>query len=274
MPNKNIIVVLIICLAIIVSVWIFQKSFKSPSVSNNQNTLSVDSVENITPEDAVKESWQNILSNVSTTTTEVLAQNNSPEPEEITTLTDQVAKDILSQYLVLKQNNGAVTSDEASQIAMNALNYQGTQLIGIQYTIKDILISNLYDIKTSQTYSDSLQKITIKWPIKNDGSDLAILKKAVEAGDQNILLGLDKNISMYRGTIVDLLKTTVPADAVQIHLELLNACSNMLADTEALRQTFEDPAKSFIAIKQYQQHAEDIWNAVKKIGVYLEAKGI
>lgn len=217
MPNKKILFILIICLAIVSSVFIFEKA-KKDKTSNELANVEVVSP-NMTDSELDLKLWQETLAQINSSTTEMATKGG--EVSEDKTLTGQIAKDFLAQYLILKQNNNSVSSEELKQITTNTLSVSNLDTNSVIYTEKDLIISGLSDKKTAQTYFDNIKTISKKWPVKTDVSDIVLLSDMVSTNDMSKLKEIENSVKTYRGALVGLLKTTVPTDAVQAHLHLV-----------------------------------------------------
>lgn len=188
------------------------------------------------------------------------------------TLTDQLAKDYFGRYLSLQQN-GQVTSDQAQQIALNTLaSPQYTQATGVIYTKNNLRINTQTSADTFKTYSDTVNNIFLSRHPDHLGEEKTILQQAAETGNSTELNKLDPIIIAYRGLISDLLAVYVPADAVTIHLGLLNASSNVLQNIESMRVTFTDPVKSFAGVSQYDKHMSELAVALQNFQLYMDRK--
>ncbi len=276
MPETNtrkIFVVLIICLAIVASVAIWQWRANSATSETPANTADVVSDNSNTDNaNSAAQNWQGILSNIKSDTTSVLANNDTTNPTD-GTLTAQMAQDFFSQYLALKQNNGTVTADEANQIAQSTLTGAAyTNATGVQYTAKDLHINAQTSREIVQKYHDVINTSLKNRALKNKVDPLAILNSAVKNGSTADLAELNPLIVNFKGVVSDLASMSVPADATQVHLDFLNAYSNILANLESMKLTFSDPVKSFAAVSQYKQHLADLQTAVQKIDAYFLAK--
>ena len=184
-----------------------------------------------------------------------------------------MAQDFFSQYLALKQNNGTVTADEANQIAQSTLTGAAyTNATGVQYTAKDLHINAQTSREIVQKYHDVINTSLKNRALKNKVDPLAILNSAVKNGSTADLAELNPLIVNFKGVVSDLASMSVPADATQVHLDFLNAYSNILANLESMKLTFSDPVKSFAAVSQYKQHLADLQTAVQKIDAYFLAK--
>jgi len=98
------------------------------------------------------------------------------------------------------------------------------------------------------------------------------LSDMVSTNDMSKLKEIENSVKTYRGALVGLLKTTVPTDAVQAHLHLVNATSKMLSNSEALYGTSEDPTRSLLAIGSYQNDLQELIAAMKEISLYFKNK--
>lgn len=314
MPSKKIVSILIICVAIILSVWVFkfvsEKEKKTTELVKNTlettvtDTIQIRGTKNIDSDSDGLKDWQetligtDIMKNDSdgdgTLDGAEVSQGRDPRKKgpndkdpnigtiavdistivpEDSSVTSQMAKDFMAQYLLLKKGNGQVTAEEASKIAQNTLTSpEYTKATGVLYSEKDIRTSKT-TAESVGTYNSSLNQIFRKHSLSTKTqNELAILGVAVEKENPKELEKLDPIINGYKGIVTDLVNMTVPQDAVSTHLALLNTSSNILANIEAMRQTFTDPVKSFAAVSQYKQHVIDMMVAYEKINKYFASK--
>ncbi len=269
MPSKKIFVVLILCIGVIISVWIFQGD-GTVGLFQKNNLVSIESSpENTLPNTSTgNQDWLSSPSIASTTVTKT-----TPYPDE-GTVTDQVSKDFFAQYLdLIKQNNGQITDAEASQIAKNALSspdYLKTN--GATYTAKNLHVSKTATKDEVQRYSDAIKQSFKNRAPKNKDTEMQILERAMQSGKESDLALLDTIIVADKGVISDFVNMTIPSDAVQVHLDFVNSASDVLSNTEAMRQTFSDPIKSFAGLSQYNPHVTQMMIALKNLEVYFQSK--
>ncbi len=280
MPSQKIIGVLIMCIGLIVSTWLIEKIPLTPLAQNVATTtpVSIRSYQEPTDSTTTAE-WQKILTTLdpqNNTVTVVGTNKGSVNiPPEDTTLTNQMAKDYFSQFLIAQKNSsdGTVSADDAATIAQNTLSMPDyIKSTGVQYTTNNLHISTLSDTATVKKYSDDLIKITKNRSPKTSRNEYDILSDAVKLNNPKILTELDPIIAGYRGIVSDLVNMTIPKDAVSVHLGLLNASSNILENIEAMRVAFTDPVKSLPGISQYKQHATDLSNTINALQTYLKSK--
>src|SRR3989338_1776490 len=87
--------------------------------------------------------------------------------------------------------------------------------------------------------------------------------------DKILLFAFSKSKCTF---IANLLIIEAPSDAIKMHLDLLNAYSNILSNLEAMRATFTDPIRSLSGINQYEQHLRDLKSVIVNISAYFEQK--
>lgn len=313
MPNRKIISLLIVCIAIIISVWVinhysFKKNAQKLTATNNSGVVA-DSVEIRDGEDVDSDNdglndWQEVLlgtnptkadtdgdgtadgkevesgrdplkagpNDKSTLTSSLTTDTSTVFPGD-TTITNRVSKDFMAQYLILKQHNDTVAPEQVTQIAQNTLSTQEyTKATGVVYTKNDLHVSKTTSKEEVGTYGIKVSSILKTRNPKGAGDELTILDAYVKSNDKRILEKLDPIIQADRGVLTDLLAMTIPSDAVAVHLAFVNAVSNILANTESIRQTYEDPVKGFVGLSQFKPHSLEIINAIKNISLFVEAK--
>ncbi|MCX6701874.1 MAG: hypothetical protein NTX96_01605 [Candidatus Zambryskibacteria bacterium] len=273
MPNSKTLSVLIICFGIVASFYLSEKNSKNIPPST-QNTNSVFTNPYINLSENVNNDWKKILanSNPNQSFTTVLT-NEDPATFNETTLTAQMSRDIFSRYLLIAKQEGGVTSDDATKIANEVLSSpEYTKIARVIYSETNLHVIQKTDKETLKKYSEVLNQSILDGinSIKSKGDPLTIFSAALKADDPNKLAGLDYFILSNKNFIDDLLQMEVPKEIVSMHIDLLNASSNSLADLESMSQTFVDPAKSLVAITQYLKDADNFQNAIENINNYYK----
>ena len=267
MPSKNVFSILIICLGLILAVWIVnaqmtigQKKIYSVGVG----------VANSEPENNILNGWDTFA----TTTESLVGQDTETVYENDGTITGQLAQDFFSQYFQLTQGGQQqLTDEEASQLAQNTLaNGNYTQTEGTQYSYYDLKISKETSVSLAQQYGSSVEQILTKNSPPTDEDVLTVLNRAVKSGNESDFAPIDTIIKSQKQTLADMLKLQIPSDAVIIHLNLINSISNLLSNTEAMRNAITDPIRGFAALSQYRKHIADMKTATVNINSYLDSK--
>ena len=262
MPNdKNgnkIYVVLVICVGLVVSIWLLERNPVNKNLESEIKTVSVNPYINIEKND----DWKKILTTIdngATDTTLISKNNKSTQTEEDSTLTDQMSRDFLSQYLLAVKNNGGTTPNDALMIAKNTLLVPDyTESVGAKYISANLKITSKADPDTLRLYRNKLYKIIVDRTGKVKDDPIMIVVNSLSTEDEGGLAKLDYIILQNKGFLNDLLGMEVPKNIVELHLSLLNASSKLLANLESMRQTLFDPVRGLAGIGEYSQTILDI----------------
>lgn len=269
MPSRKILFVLIISFGIVTSTYLFSKtSNKSFFLTQKTNKISANSYIKIDKNE--NSNWEKILTTIdsSKNTTTILTNDNIDTFEE-TTLTAQMSRDFLSQYL-LSIKNGSLTTEQLSQIITNVLSVpQYTTTVGPKYVALNLNITLKSGSNIDLIYKNRLNSILKERSLQIKDDPMVILKEAVTTENESKMAKLDPIILTTKGLLTDLLNIEVPKKAVNVHLELVNAVSNLLSDLESLRVVFSDPIRSLTAISVYESHVLDFKKATENIRVYF-----
>ncbi|KKR32271.1 MAG: hypothetical protein UT65_C0004G0002 [Parcubacteria group bacterium GW2011_GWF2_39_8b] len=276
MPSNKIYTILVLCIGVVTSIWLIQRNPANISVAQNSDGVTTVSNENLINNKAKTETdWQKILVSIDQKDQNFtsVVQKDNPEIFDETTLTAQMAKDLFSRYLQIAKKPGGVTSYDANKIANDVLALPDyTKATGAVYVASNLKIINKTDRETVKLYNDTLNQKLQNKSIKNPIDPMAIVNTALERSDENELSKLDPAILTFKTFIANLLIIEAPSDAIKMHLDLLNAYSNILSNLEAMRATFTDPIRSLSGINQYEQHLRDLKSVIVNISAYFEQK--
>lgn len=271
--HNNIYAVLVICLGLIVSVWLTQRADSKPK---SQKNVSVDVIEETnTPQN---DEWKKLLTSVKFTE-DGSAYSSISENEGVfdeSTLTARLARDIFSRYLLISKSGQAVSPEQADTIANQVLSMpEYTEASrGAVYVASNLKVVGKSDQDSIKKYGDTLNNIIIKRLAETKSTEpiLTIVNDAISKEDEQNLVKLNPYIKANKAVISDLLAMPVPSDLVDLHLRILNASSNILADIEGMRQTYTDPVKAFTSINQYAPHLNDFQVAMDDLNSYYRRK--
>lgn len=272
MPSNKILTIFILCFGVVVSVWFVTNKQKSLS---QKITPKKDSVE-IAPTVAIKNTdydWKKILTESNKTNSKVTDLTKTVTiPEEGTTLTDQMSRDILSQYLIVAKNGSGFTPDIASKIVDNTLSLPDYQPSSVVYIKENLKITSKSDPITVKKYKDRINQILIPvyYNVKDD--PMAIMINSLQSDSEKELKKIDPIIAINKTAIKSLLDTEVPEIALEVHLNLLNASSLLLSDLESMRVAVSDPARIFTVLGSYTQHMVNFGTSVTTMDEFLLKK--
>ena len=159
MPSKKTISVSIVCLGIIVSVWLFAKQpTEQGLVAKSENKGEV--VPAIQIKEKTNDDWKKILTSIDQKNQKILdlTSKNKVNPQDDTTLTDQMSRDFLSQYLIAVKNGVDVTPEVAGQIAQKTLSLPEYKQSSVVYIIQNLKIVKKSDPVTVGKYKDKIKR--------------------------------------------------------------------------------------------------------------------
>ena len=266
--GNKIYVIGVICIGVVISVWLLERNPQTKAMEAvTEPVVSANSYRNI----AKNDDWKSILQNVdSKIDTSLVVSSKVKEYEDSDTLTDQMSRDFLSQYLVAIKQNGGLSTNDASTIANNTLSLsEYTESIGAKYVIANLKITSKTDPATLRLYRNKLfNRVTYRTSqVKDD--PLVIISNALTNEDEVEIAKLDYIIFQNKAFLKELLALEVPKTTVSLHLSLLNSSSNLLANLEAMRVVLLDPIKGLAGIGQYTQSVSDVNLSLQKLNRFF-----
>ena len=259
---------MILCVGVVTSVFLFSRNKSAGTNTENTANITPKSYRNI--DENTNKDWKNILVNVDTSESATTILTNDDENSfNETTLTAQMSRDFLSQYL-LAIKNGPLTTEDSDAIARNTLSIEGyTNISGAKYLATNLHITTKSDQVTLQKYEDTVNKMLKIRSLEVKEDPTTIFQDSINSASEVRLAKLDPIILSNKGFLTDLLSVEVPEKAVTVHLALLNASSNILSDLEGMRLVFVDPVRSLTAVGQYNNHISDLKTAVENIAGFF-----
>jgi len=260
-------ITLIICGASVFSAWLI---IKIPVEKNSpvKSGAPIETYRKITANN--NEDWKKTLQSFNDTSQNFNQLVEAAVLDE-TTLTSQMSKDIFAQYLLLKSGGREVSEEEIGAIVNNvASSPDYSQISGPKYGKSNIHITAKTDIETTRKYKEEMERSIARIAVMQTNPFIDFLG-AIQKNQSGLIAELDLPISIGRAIIEDFLTMTVPADAVEIHLNLLNTGSDVLADAEGLRELFTDPVKGLLALK-FKERAEKMASAMTDLNNYFVKK--
>lgn len=269
MPSNRVLTILIISFGLITSIWLFARDYqKEESVA--KNNIAVIAEPAIKIEKPLNDDWKKILKKIdgNEKVTNVI-KNSSTNEEDDTTLTDQMSRDFLSQYLMAVKEGINVTPEVATQIAQNTLSLPGYKQTSVVYIKENLKIVSKSDFVTIQKYKESINQalIPIYYSIKDE--PMTILLNSLSKEEEADLKKLDPIITINKNAIRNLLDMEVPEGATKLHLDLLNVCSQILSDLEAMRVALTDPVMVSSAIGNYANHVRSFGISISNLNAYF-----
>ena len=268
MPSRKIISVLILCIGVILSVWLFTNKPQTKAVTTDEDAVPAVAAINI--EGKVNEDWKKMLTSVDPKNSKVVdLTKNQTSTEDDTTLTDQMSRDFMAQYLLAVKNGTDLTPEVADTIAKNTLSLPEYSKKSVVYIKSNLKVTPRNDKETWVKYQGKINQalMPLYFEVKDD--PLRIFSSAVSREDEAELKKLDPIILSNKSVIKYLLEIEVPESAIQVHLELLNASASILSDLESMRVAIGDPVRGLPALGYYSEDAQKFAVALSNMNVFL-----
>ncbi len=269
MPSRKVITTTILCLSAVVSIWLIQRTPTGILKQTTKNTVSVvpfdENIENTNTD------WKKLLVSIDKKPSPIedLTKNNDSEFDD-TTVTAQMSRDFMSQYLLLKKGGRELTQEDLNRISMNVISSpQYNKIDAPVYLTKNLHISQNNDIYSLRKYRDSINLILKNRSLEIKNNPLMVLNASMKTNDSSLLDRLNIIVDASNGLIHDFLAVEVPSSAVNVHLSLMNSVSNIAITTESMKELYNDPVKAMIGLSQYNTYIASFQKSLTSINSYL-----
>lgn len=264
LPSKKAQSFIVLIVGIMITVIIVFGQNKVKSSVQNINTLFVGDKISL-PENP---NWQADLGVVSVrsdfldSTNQVNASTTNTE-----TLTESVSRSLISNYLVLKQNN-ELDSTAAQNLISQTLGYiDATNIQKINPSSLKIIPDN--GTKTMIEYGDRIGNILLSNKPKNTKNELQIIQNAVENRDPSKISELAEIALVYKEIAEDFKSIPVPVKFQKIHTEMINNLLVMSVSINEMSKVFEDPMRGLTGMQSYQANSSAYIKAIQTLGLFL-----
>lgn len=268
LPSRKIISMLVVTVALVISIVIVAGERKSKQTIGSLGNIVSGSKVTI-PE---RNSWQDELDTVSDNAQVNIVENKVAEEDTQTSYTDKVSETLISNYLVLKQNNQVSVAS-----AQNLVDQ--TQELVEKEDFKTFRRSQLSllpdsDTKQMQEYGEVLGSF-IKANKKNGfTNELSVLQEAMVGGNIKELSKLEGVAKTYEKMSYNLMMMGVPLRFADAHLDMANSLRRVSFALLDMASIEKDPVLGLEGMKRYQEGAITFINAMRSTAEYLMSKGI
>ncbi len=268
LPSRKIISMLVVTVALVISIVIVAGERKSKQTIGSLGNIVSGSKVTI-PE---RNSWQDELDTVSDNAQVNIVENKVAEEDTQTSYTDKVSETLISNYLVLKQNNQVSVAS-----AQNLVDQ--TQELVEKEDFKTFRRSQLSllpdsDTKQMQEYGEVLGSF-IKANKKNGfTNELSVLQEAMVGGNIKELSKLEGVAKTYEKMSYNLMMMGVPLRFADAHLDMANSLRRVSFALLDMASIEKDPVLGLEGMKRYQEGAITFITAMRSTAEYLMSKGI
>ena len=272
-PHRQTIIIGVVCLVAIAAVAFYtqQKNTDTTSALDVQSpTQESDQID--TALTSTSTSWKKDFFTVSTSTNKVAASSISNK-NSTSTLTDEVAKDFFTRYMILRKA-GQTGDQESVKNAMDQTITNATETAPKPktYSDSDIKVTTDVSATTVHAYVNAVAAIMFTDISRLDPT--AIAMNALDNQNMDELQTIDPIISGYQKTITELLALTVPQDLSSSHIGIVNGLSILLYVSQGLRHIQEDSMQAMVALDLYSTGQDVLKSALTDIRDYVSVKKI
>tara|TARA_B100000745_G_scaffold140141_2_gene91527 strand:+ start:1305 stop:2213 length:909 start_codon:yes stop_codon:yes gene_type:complete len=187
-----------------------------------------------------------------------------------TTQTDLLTREIFGAYIQSKQR-GTYDGTAFDFIIAQATNSQFNTRYTTKYTLDDINttpdMSPERILQYKQEFQDAIIPVTTITEY-----ELTTYGRAIETGSETEFEKLVAAALVYDQIATTLLSLTVPEDAAQAHLDLVNSFSTFAKILSAMGSNPEDPILTFVATRNFIEGEDAIKTAYSQIDIYFTLK--
>jgi len=186
------------------------------------------------------------------------------------TQTDLLAQEIFGAYIQSKQQ-GTYNSDSFDFMIAQATNAQFSNRFQPLYTLDDIATTQNTAtqevLRYEQKFQDAITPVTTI-----SEYELTTYGRAIETRDEAEFEKLVSAANVYESIAHTLLSITVPEDAAQPHLDLINSFATFAEILTSMSSSPEDPVLTFVATRNFIEGEDAIKTAYSQIDIYFTLK--
>ena len=276
--HPKVMAVLIICVALVGTTFVYaERNTLFGSSNSPQNGVSVDN-----PASAIGTQTnplaglqlQNATGTVTIVDPSVLSTVGSSNTQTSNnTLTAKVSQELFARLTADQQSGTTIDSTEATNIANQTILDNAPTSQAKQYTVSDIQVTSDSSVARIHQYEQAIVTANQKDIPTNIQDPITIVSNATQLDtssqdptNPSSINQLDPIITDYQNLIQDILKITVPEQAVGYHMVYINTLSDILYDIQNMKQVLTDPVTSYIGLNTYQADITKLHEVLQQAG--------
>lgn len=276
-----IVAVLVIIGAFLISEYESRATQQNTSGENNessQNQLIIATTTMYNTPIVSQGNWQKTLVSAfgtSSTWTNGVINSNLSTAEATLTPTDIFGEDFFSKYAQYEQAGADLTDPDTQQQFIGQVMSDGTYIPTPQtYDISSLTLSADNSTTAIIAYATNLQTIFENDLGPSQPDELTIVQESLDNNDPSILKQLDPIIASYTLLLKDLLAMRVPESMADMHINLVNALSEVLFADQGFTQTYTDGLTSIQGLSEYKNGIQDLSDSLTTILHYFNTNDI
>lgn len=187
--------------------------------------------------------------------------NGTAPAEENLTETDKFSRELFSTTAALSQN-GVMDQTTVNKISDSLSEKIKNSVPRKVYTISDIKVVSDNSTKSIKDYSNALDNLKKKYPVK--GYAIDVLKKFIideNNVDISVLTELGPIIKQSQNIMNGMINTNVPSSIAQVHLDVINAIERTIENMADIQLFNNDPVVAMGAISKYKDNVNSLKSA-------------
>ncbi len=200
-----------------------------------------------------------------------------PSPATEGTLTAAFTQKFFSLYLSAKQANGgaALSESDTANIANEAINALSSTISAAPdfKSAKDLTVSGS-GADAFKTFAANAEAVMRKNAASGTTTEITYFEDAMENNDTSAFPHLAAIAKANRDSAVGLAMLPVPAELVSDDLLLINSLMRLSEIINDFAHADTDPLTAMLALQQYLQTTQDLWQAFANIGATYTAAGV
>ncbi len=265
LPSKKVLSLFILATALVTSIILaFGKEKSGTAINFASNLVAGDKIS--IPENP---NWQNELGQITFSDNTI---QSSDELDTDQTLTNTISTTVLSNYLVLKQQDG-LTQESAQGIINEAESYLQ------QASVSRITAANLNIVADNgkQSMADYGENLGIILKInkpKDNKNELQILQEVMSSGSPQRIAELQGAIDTYKTVAEQMRKMPTPKTFTKAHLDTVNGMLGLVAGLEEIKNIFSDPMRALQGIRTYQESGDLFITAIRASSEFIKKNDV
>ncbi len=214
---------------------------------------------------------------VATSTPVSLDSSGLPPPAAEGTLTAAFAQKFFSLYLSAKQANGGtnLSGNDTANIASEAMSSLSSTVSAAPdfKSAKDLTVSGS-GADALKTFAANAEVVMLKNAASETTTEITYFENAVENNDTTALPHIAAIAKADRDSAVGLAMLPVPEELAADNLFLINSLMRLSEIINDFAHVDTDPLTAMLALQQYLQATQDLWQAFANIGAAYAAAGV
>ena len=222
---------------------------------------------------AYEGNWQKSLSGTLGASSTWATGKATPVQNNLTA-TDLFSRDLFSKYAEYQKAGVNFNDPQIQQQITNQVLADGTYIATPKvYTTKDIVITPDNSLLSVKRYVNSVVTI-VKSNTTVHSYEPDIVQNSLNTKNPDLLKQLDPIIASYQNILKNFIATPAPSALTKIHVDLVNAMSEIVFADQSLAKVYSDGITSLAGLSAYQKGVLDLSNAITEIGQYLKSANI